>query len=173
MGSWSLLFVLFAATIVKATQTYPECACEIDALPEYSDKANTARWMARSLDWGVLTTISSRLNPNSAGPIPFGNVYSFVDGPCNNSTGTPYIYGTYMDQSFVDSVNNTNVALTLSAVTLNSACLSESSTQDVIKQDACIIGSEGMGDPELPLCARLVLTGQLAEVTDPVEKDWA
>ena len=79
-----------------------------------------------------------------------------------------------MDQSFTDAVNNTNVALTLSAAALNSACLSASSKHDIIKEGSCIIGGEfGWGDPELPVCARMTMTGKLVEVTDSVEKGWA
>ena len=174
MRFYQLLLVLLASNSVIASDSYPECACEIDSPPWFWNKADTARWMTHSLDWGILSTISSRLDSNSQGPIPFGNVYSFVDGPCNNSTGTPYFYGTYMDQSFTDAVNNTNVALTLSAAALNSACLSASSKHDIIKEGSCIIGGEfGWGDPELPVCARMTMTGKLVEVTDSVEKGWA
>ena len=172
----NLLLLLLALTSVLADDTFPECACDIDSPPWFWNKASTARWMIRSIDWGILSTISTRLDANSQGPVPFGNVYSFVDGPCSNSTGTPYFYGTYMDQTFKDTHENVNAALTISAASLNSACLSASATHDTIKESACIIGSSGSwgwGDPELPVCARLTMTGNLVEVTDSVEKAWA
>lgn len=91
-----------------------ECACELEERPNLKAKAETARWMVHSLDWGVVSTISSRLGGDGSPAIPFGNVYSFVDGPCDKSTGVPYLYGTYMDQSFTDTESNDMVSLTLS-----------------------------------------------------------
>ena len=91
-----------------------ECACELEERPDVSAKAETARWMVHSMDWGVVSTISSRLGGEGSPAIPFGNVYSFVDGPCDKATGVPYLYGTYMDQSFADTKNNEMIALTLS-----------------------------------------------------------
>ena len=91
-----------------------ECACELKERPNLNAKAETARWMVHSLDWGVVSTISSRLGGDGSPAIPFGNVYSFVDGPCDKSTGVPYLYGTYMDQSFSDTKSNDMISLTLS-----------------------------------------------------------
>ena len=127
-----------------------------------------ARWIVHSLDWGVLSTISSRLYGKrqqdgividgegsvSASPVPFGNIYSFVDGPCDNATGVVYIYGTYMDQSFIDSVENNIVSFSLSEASLPSVCA------DHLGVPACMIGTK-YGDPENPVCARLTLTGEL------------
>jgi len=70
-----------------------ECLCSLKERPNKADKADTARWMVHSLDWGVLSTVSTRLG-NAENPIPFGNIYSFVDGTCENSTGVPYFFGT-------------------------------------------------------------------------------
>jgi hypothetical protein len=114
-------------------------------------KAATARWMMHSLDWGTLNTISSRLG---SGEIPFGNIYSFVDGTCSNSTGTPYFYGTFMDQSLIDSIHNPMVSLTLSEASLSSVCTNKDGLA------ACSLGSQ-YGDPENPVCARLTVTGEL------------
>jgi hypothetical protein len=74
-------------------------------------------WMAHTLERGILSSISTRLTGNN--PVPFGNVYSFVDGPCNNATGTPYPYGTSMHQTFADALSNPTVALTLLFATTN------------------------------------------------------
>jgi hypothetical protein len=111
----------------------------------------TARWMVHSLDWGTLTTISTRLG---GGEIPFGNIYSFVDGTCTKSTGIPYFYGTYLDQSLLDSMDNPMVSLSLSEASLASVC----GNKDGL--DACSLGSK-YGDPENPVCARLTITGEL------------
>merc|ERR1719463_132032 len=116
--------------------------------------------MVHSLDWGVVSSISSRLGGGSGGEdsqvIPFGNVYSFVDASCDRSTGIPYLYGTYMDQTFADTLHNDKVALTLSESSLASAC----PRREAI--DACLLAPVSVsGDPENPLCARLTLTGKL------------
>lgn len=104
--------------------------------PDVSAKAETARWMARVLDWGVLTTISTRLGDDnsSSDPVPFGNVYSFVDGTCSRSTGVPYVYGTYLDQSFIDIKQDPKVSLTLSEASLSSVCASKHGL------DSCTLG---------------------------------
>lgn len=72
------------------------CTCMLLDRPDVLEKEKRARWMVHSLNYGVLSTISTRL----PGSPPFGNVYSFVDGDCSSSSGVPYFYGTYMDQSF-------------------------------------------------------------------------
>jgi Pyridoxamine 5'-phosphate oxidase len=174
------LALLMGASILLLPESAAEdnivaCPCEIAPLPDLRQKELTARWMVHSLNWGVLSTISSRLTLSDGLPIPFGNVYSFVDGTCTNSTGTPYFYGTYMDQSFQDSLVNTHASLTLSEASLSSACMDstgDSSSSSMMKRQACQIGVK-YGDPENPVCARLTLTGNLVEVTDPAEKKWA
>jgi hypothetical protein len=128
-----------------------ECSCKLLSRPDKAEKSLTARWMVHSLDWGVLSTISTRLGDGS---IPFGNIYSFVDGTCHNSTGIPYLYGTYLDQSLTDSLENPMVSLTLSEASLSSVC----SNRDGL--DACSLRTK-YGDPENPVCARLTLTGEL------------
>jgi Pyridoxamine 5'-phosphate oxidase len=120
--------------------------------------------MVHSLDWGVLSTISSRFTDHA---VPFGNIYSFIDGTCDNSTGIPYIYGTYMDQSFQDSLLNTAVSFTLSEASLASVCGGSN-------LPACKIMHNEFGDPENPPCARLTLTGTLTVVVpDAVEFEFA
>ena len=167
------------AAAAAAEETIVDCPCEIAPLPDLRNKELTARWMVHSLNWGVLSTISSRLTADADGvAIPFGNVYSFVDGTCENATGTPYFYGTYMDQSFQDSLDNTNAALTLSEASISSVCLDKTVSsqqpheQPPFRRKACQVGLK-YGDAENPVCARLTLTGKLVEVTDPDEKDWA
>jgi Pyridoxamine 5'-phosphate oxidase len=128
-----------------------ECPCTLLERPNLRNKEQTARWMVHSIDWGVLSTISTRFQ-DQPGVLPFGNIYSFVDGPCDNATGIPYIYGTYMDQSFQDSRSNAAVSLTLSEASMASVC-------GGYNLASCKI--HDYGDPENPVCARLTLTGQL------------
>jgi len=154
-----------------------ECPCTILNKPGLEHKEETARWMVHSLDWGILSTISTRLLKTDGGlietrgtatttaslPVPFGNVYSFADGTCNNSTGTPYFYGTFMDQSFLDAKENTAVSLSLSEASLSSVCGAEA-------LPSCAIVSGAYGDPENPVCARLVLSGVLVLLKEDDEE---
>ena len=119
--------------------------------------------MVHSLDWGVLSTISSRLDGGGTTPIPFGNVYSFVDGPCQNGTGVPYMYGTYLDQSLMDSRDNPMVSLTLTEASVASVC----AQRDRIP--SCTLGTK-YGDPENPVCARLTVTGTLVVLDESTEE---
>jgi Pyridoxamine 5'-phosphate oxidase len=181
---WAIAFCLFVIidpieSLLLAEdedESSDKCPCALLDRPRLWKKELTARWMVHSLDWGVLTTISSRIPGNNS--IPFGNVYSFVDGPCSvnggggdssssssssstsTSTGTPYFYGTYMDQSFQDMQANAAASLVLSEAALASVC---SATAEVPLK-ACTISNANWGDPENPVCARLVLTGHLLEV---------
>merc|ERR1719443_2440044 len=73
----------------------------------------TARWMADTLTWGVLTTVSSRSSGSAVGA-PFGNPYSFAA----TADGTPYFYASDLDASMIDIFTaqqaDTNVTLALS-----------------------------------------------------------
>lgn len=159
--------------------------------PEVWKKAETARWMVHTIDWGVLTTLSSRSmigsssssesTTSDATAVPFGNVYSFIDGSCSNATGIPYFYGSYMDQSFQDMLVNSAASLTLSEASLvHNECDDNTNNKSSVLNLACTIvpGSRHRqrslshhtnnkkkhgigGDPENPVCARLTLTGRL------------
>jgi hypothetical protein len=141
------------------------CACPgILPRPDLMEKELLARWMVHTLDWGVLTTINSRLSETgdtATTAMPFGNVYSFVDGPCDSnatiSKGTPYFYATYMDQSLQDMKRNPSASLTLSEASVASVCGAEA-------MEACKMLAENSGDPENPVCARLTLSGVLVQV---------
>lgn len=181
---WVLAIVLALAPIsttatdsslrrnVKAThhdvdEKDESCPCpNILPRPDLMEKELLARWMVHTLDWGVLTTINSRLSTKqdtATTAMPFGNVYSFVDGPCDSnatiSVGTPYFYGTYMDQSLQDMKRNPSASLTLSEASVASVCGAEA-------LEACRIlrVATNSGDPENPVCARLTLSGMLVEV---------
>jgi Pyridoxamine 5'-phosphate oxidase len=154
------------------------------ARPDWRDKAATARWMVHTIDYGVLSTISSRfVDENNNNNIPFGNVYSFVDG--NNATGTPYFYGTFMDQSFTDMKFNPAASFTLTEASLlsSSAGKPPSSDDEKIRQACSVnypsrwsaagIPDRASGDAENPLCARLTLLGTLVQVPrDAPEFVW-
>lgn len=150
-----LAVILISMAVGTIAHSEPECACPILDRPELWNKEELARWMVHSLDWGVLTTQSTRL-PG----YPFGNVYSFVDGGCASSSGTPYFYGTFMDQSFIDLKANPKASFTLSEASFADVCGGESLPQCAIGNLAKYHG----GDPENPVCARLTLSGRLVIV---------
>lgn len=161
---FSLLCSLLVATAAQAglqQHDDDDCPCadySILERPEVWKKAETARWMVHSIDWGVLTTLSSRLPPGT----PFGNVYSFVDGSCANATGTPYFYGTYMDQSLQDMVQNPAASLTLTEASLVSSC--SGTDKNIVKACSISHSDSHVGDPENPVCARLTISGTLLQV---------
>lgn len=144
------LFLVSSLEIASGGKTDSSCTCPLLEKPHYAKKALRARWMVHTMTWGVLSTSSSRLGQVH----PFGNVYSFIDGHCDLSTGVPYFYGSFMDQSFADMKENPSASFTLSEAALPSVC-------DSRALESCSINE---GDPESPLCARLTLTGRLVQV---------
>eukprot|EP00566_Odontella_aurita_P019236 CAMPEP_0113558948 /NCGR_PEP_ID=MMETSP0015_2-20120614/18629_1 /TAXON_ID=2838 /ORGANISM="Odontella" /LENGTH=310 /DNA_ID=CAMNT_0000460539 /DNA_START=253 /DNA_END=1185 /DNA_ORIENTATION=+ /assembly_acc=CAM_ASM_000160 len=135
---------------------------DMPARPPYDEKARRARWMVHSLDWGVLSTISTRTAAFSSGtPVPFGNIYSFADGPCQKSSGVPFLFASDLDQSMIDIEEHPIVSLSLS----------EAELPGPILPDECVVGGQkGFGDPENPPCARLVLTGEFVKLS-PLSND--
>jgi hypothetical protein len=149
----------------------PYCPCQLLPKPDLWDKALTARWMAHSIEWGILSTISSRLpkdNHEQSVIMPFGNVYSFVDGSCDNSTGIPYFYGTFLDQSFQDIQRNPYASLTLSEASLATVCGGSNKDNNqnhlLAACDASKQTKGYYGDVESPVCARLTLSGRIMQV---------
>lgn len=120
--------------------------------PPYKEHAATARWMAHTLVWGVLSTTSTRSEATKVGDA-FGNPNSFAD-----VNGTPYLYVSDDDASMIDvfvaKTANPRVSLALSEASLLGTKLA---------RPDCTIGV-GLGDPENPPCARLVLSGKLVRV---------
>lgn len=120
-----------------------------DPRPNPLQKIKTARWMVKSLNWGVLSTTSTRSDgctPDDA----FGNPYAFAD----DSNGVPYFYASDLDASIVDLQVSTRMTLALSEATL-------AGTSAEVK--ACTIG-QGFGDPENPPCARMVISGDFVSL---------
>lgn len=120
--------------------------------PPSNDTVATARWMMSTMWYGGLSTISTRTDGVTVGD-PFGNPYSHAD-----VNGVPYFYASEQDVSMVDTfaaeVPNPRVSFALSEASL-------AGTSDA--QPACTVGT-GLGDPENPPCARLVVSGNLVKV---------
>ena len=116
-----------------------------------SHHAENARWLAHTLSYGVLSTKSVEFRGTA-----FGNPQSFVDGTISNSTGHIYMYISEMDASMTDINQNPAASFTLS--------------QEMVGGNQC---SKADLDPEDPLCMRVVLIGNIVNVTDIDTATWA
>jgi len=123
-----------------------------DSPPWFWQKVPTARWMAKTLNWGVLSTVSTRTDATAVGA-PFGNPYSFAD-----VAGQPYFFASLLDASMTDlfgaSTANARATFALSEASL---------TGKAVRTQSCKIGTF-LGDPENPPCARLVLSGTMSKL---------
>jgi hypothetical protein len=143
----------FAAAIPVAEKTeVSKAEMALVPPPPYQKQAATARWMATTLVWGVLSTISTRSEASKVGDA-FGNPNSFAD-----VKGIPYLYVSDDDASMID------VFVAKTATPRVSLALSEASLLGTkLARADCTIGT-GLGDPENPPCARLVLSGKLVRL---------
>jgi hypothetical protein len=131
-------------------------ATALPAAPPASEKPQYARWMASSTTWGYLSTISTRTEATSIGA-PFGNPYSFAE-----VGGVPYFYASDLDASMIDLFTSSSPKANPRATfALSEATLVEPNGTAALA--ACRIGA-GLGDPENPPCARLVLSGVVSKV---------
>lgn len=121
--------------------------------PIPTHKIATARWLTKYLDWGVLSTTSTRSQGTSVGTA-FGNPYSFAD-----VRGTIYLYASDLDASMIDLFQGNGTVVPSPRASL---ALSEASFPGT-PLSRCVVGGS-LGDPESPLCARLVLSGVMSKV---------
>jgi len=142
----------FAASLTTTAPPSFRVKSAVSSLPNPADKVGTARWMAKTLDWGVLSTTSTRDQGTHVGNA-FGNPYSFADA----STGTPYLYASGLDASMIDLFTAQH------ASPRASLALSEATLMGPDMLRACKIGTF-LGDPENPPCARLVLSGTVVKL---------
>jgi len=120
-----------------------------DNPPPYYEDAKMARYITHEANWAALATIAARE------PIigyPFANIFSLSDGPVDNSTGVPYFYISEWEISAQDMVVNNQVSITM---TLAQGEYCESNNLD----------------PESPLCAHLIMTGELVKLTPGSEEE--
>lgn len=119
--------------------------------PPHTDKPSTARWLAKTLDWGVLSTLSVHLRG-----APFGNPASFAA----DSSGALFFYVSSLDTSMQDVQSNATVSFTLSLAAAPGHCAIHGAATNA---------SVPLPDPESPLCDRLTFTGQMRKLTSAVE----
>ena len=123
------------------------------APPPFVEKAATARWLVHSADYAFQSTISVALHG-----APFGNVQSTSDGTVganDNSTGVPYFYVSPLDTSMIDVAANPAVSITITEEMINATCTTKG------------------WDAEDPRCARVTLSGNMVEVSNPDEAGQA
>ena len=112
--------------------------------PDESKKPEFARYVVRNAEWGVVSAYSPKYQQ------PFGTLQSYADG----ATGVPYFYIAEWSTTWKDIMWNNTVSFTLSEA----------------ESDYC----EGRGlDPMEPVCGRIMLTGVIVPVADPVELAFA
>merc|ERR1711924_574897 len=120
--------------------------------PPAKDKIGTARWMASTLTYGALSTLSTRTEASTVGD-PFANPQSFAD-----VNGVPHLWASMLDASMID-LFSADQASTRATLALSEASLA--GTSEAV--GACTIGHP-LGDPENPPCARLVFSGNMVKL---------
>mmetsp|Transcript_19514 Transcript_19514/g.63408 ORF Transcript_19514/g.63408 Transcript_19514/m.63408 type:complete len:186 (-) Transcript_19514:2065-2622(-) len=107
--------------------------------PPTDDKPRVARWLVHNADWATVSTTHKELNG-----APWGNVASISDGAGDDATGRVFMYLTTMDATAADAEESPTSSVTLSEKQLPGGCDGRYA--------------------EDPPCARLTLTGKLAQV---------
>jgi len=116
--------------------------------PPFWEKAKMARYVLHISDWGSIATISSQ--PQIRG-LPYANVLSTADGIMgSNSTGTPYFFMSSWDVSSHDLEKFPAATFVVT----------------MAQSDIC--RKSGL-DPESPVCARVMLTGNLVKLNETEE----
>merc|ERR1711911_530468 len=144
---WVLFAVVFAGFCAEASPL----AQKQGNPPNPFAVAKMARYVLHASEWTSMSTISTH---EPLVGYPFVNVFSVSDGPLGNSTGIPYFYVTDMEISMQDLKVDPRASITLS----------------LAQSDYC---REKGYDPESPLCAHIICTGEFTRITDEEEKDFA
>jgi len=110
--------------------------------------------MVSKIDWGIMSTLSTRSEASQVGDA-FGNPQSHADA--NN--GVPYFFVSSLDASITDVNASSRISFAMSEAQL---------TGDDTVAD-CTVG-DGMGDPENPTCARLVISGNYVKLDEKSEE---
>jgi len=117
--------------------------------PPYWEHAKFARYITHESYWAAMATIAARE------PIvgyPFANIFSLSDGPVDNSTGVPYFYISEWEISAQDVAENNQVSITMT----------------LAQGDYC---ENNHLDPESPICAHQIITGELVKLTPGSEEE--
>eukprot|EP00096_Caligus_rogercresseyi_P001163 TRINITY_DN11829_c0_g1_i1.p1 TRINITY_DN11829_c0_g1~~TRINITY_DN11829_c0_g1_i1.p1 ORF type:complete len:229 (-),score=50.70 TRINITY_DN11829_c0_g1_i1:54-740(-) len=119
--------------------------------PPHEKAAKMARYVVHLSDWIAISTISTR-SPTVGRA--FANILSMSDGTNKNSSGVPYFYLTPMEMSVRDLEVDNHASIT--------ASLAESSYCARMEYD-----------PMDPLCAHVILNGEIVRVDSLEEQAYA
>ncbi|EGD82501.1 hypothetical protein PTSG_03149 [Salpingoeca rosetta] len=111
------------------------------AVRDDGDAASFARWLVHNTTYGVMATNSRQFS------YPFGNIFSFSDGPVNNASGHIYFYASPLDASVHDLQADPRCSLTVTQEDTGTCAL----------------------DPEDPTCGRLTFMGRVYNVSSAEE----
>mmetsp|Transcript_1893 Transcript_1893/g.2095 ORF Transcript_1893/g.2095 Transcript_1893/m.2095 type:complete len:424 (+) Transcript_1893:108-1379(+) len=140
---------------VKHTQPPQHSKISLSAKEGSDSEALAARKLVHANNWTSVTTTSHHLNGTA-----YGQVQSFVDGNATVSTGRILFYGSTMDPSWTDIITHPECSVTIVQA-------------QEMGGNGCHVNTL---DPEDPNCAKIVLSGKMAEVpaTGDVDqiKDW-
>ena len=112
--------------------------------------AELARYLVHENTYSIVATNSIHLDGHV-----FSNVASCSDGIGDNSTGRIFFYLTLMDPTGADLKKDPSAAVTFAQAQLTGA------------------SSCGMIDPEDPTCAKLTIGGNIIEVQESTDKEFA
>lgn len=112
--------------------------------------AELARYLVHKNSYSIVATNSIHLDGHV-----FSNVASCSDGIGDNSTGRIFFYLTLMDPTGADLKEDPSAAVTFAQAQLTGA------------------SSCGMTDPEDPTCAKLTIGGNIVQVQEGADKDFA
>lgn len=118
------------------------------APPPPQNLAATARYVVRAVNWASIATISTMKGLKGA---PFSNIVSINDGFPNFSTGIPYMYLMESSASVRDLAADNRASLSMT----------------MAETDYCRRKHE---DPQLPLCPRVTLNGDVRFVDNSTEE---
>jgi len=126
---------------ISAAERYATLGVEDDipTPPPHRQVAKMSRYLCHYSDWLALATESTRAGLQGT---PFASIFSFADGPKDNSTGIPYFYLTNMDMSTKDLRENPKTSATMSLAQGNYCAARKL-------------------DPEDPRCAHVILAGEM------------
>lgn len=114
------------------------------------EAASVARWLVDELNYGFLST-EEVVEGNAK---PFGNVISFANGHNKSlDTGRLFFYASNMDRSGQDLVRNSICSFTLTEAQIDGTC-SNTDAQDAI-------------------CAKVIFTGHMKQVTNAADREFA
>ena len=155
------LFILYIGCTLYGLYIFNQLTCHIfsqqllqapivTAQNSTPSDAELARYLVHENTYSIVATNSIHLDGHV-----FSNVASCSDGIGDNSTGRIFFYLTLMDPTGADLKKDPSAAVTFAQAQLTGA------------------SSCGMIDPEDPTCAKLTIGGNIIEVQESTDKEFA